>query len=74
MAGVIQENSKALAPHGILTSITSNKNGVGDLPRQHGLVSIGVSSENLSSMHITRIIDNIAKDSRGQERLQWQMA
>jgi hypothetical protein len=50
MAGTTQEYSVAMAPHGILTSITSNKNGVGDLTREHLIDSISVVSDNLSGI------------------------
>jgi hypothetical protein len=65
MAGVTQEYSLALAPHGILTLMTSNENGVGDLIGEHLIDSISVVSENLSSISITRNIANITKDREG---------
>jgi hypothetical protein len=69
MAGVTQEHSMALAPHGIVQSMTSNENGVGDLPGKHVIISIGVSRKSLSSIYTTRDFGSIAKDRRGQERL-----
>lgn len=53
MTGVIQERCKALAPHGVLIWITSNRNGVSDLPGKLFIYLIGVSSDNHSSIYIT---------------------